>query len=178
MTLKDTINNFSHKLHEGVNRATDAVEQTANFVLEHNPLQKEVSLMLQAARSLPTFDHPEPSRIDVQKIDEDLRRCGILPQLHIGLDDQSNLTVKVDKSYETDCFGYMHAPGFWDQVNHIVKHEAPGNNCIDENSRDSNHHTTCGVDTFTPAAKHVADTVSDKIGEFVKSVGVPVDPRA
>ena len=177
MKLADTIHDFSQNLQKAANRAADTVEHTANFLLEHNPLQKELSLLQQAARNLPTLEDSKPSKIDLQKVDEDLHKCGLLPHLHIGLDEDSNVTVKIDKADRTDCFGYMHAPGFWDQVSHDFKKALDSHNHIDDSTDEFNHDVSRGANDLTPAAKHVADTVIDTVGSLVKSIGVTADPR-
>jgi hypothetical protein len=54
----------------------------------------------------------ERLKLDIRAIDEKLHRYGLLPQLHLGCDENNMPKVIVDTANtKTDCFGYMHAPG-------------------------------------------------------------------
>src|ERR1700733_3906992 len=114
MTLSQGMEDISRTVHQAVDAAGHTVENVLKVGLENNPLYKEVSLLQQAATVMGTMD-PAPLKTAVQEMDNKLHQCGLLPHLHIGLDDHNNPTVTLEKpAMKTDCFGYMHVPGFGD----------------------------------------------------------------
>ena len=205
MTISQGMDNLSANATQAFDTACHTAENVLKVGLDANPLYKEVSLLQQAATVLGTAD-PAVLRAGAEEVDAKLHQYGLLPHLHIGLDDNNNPTLTLDsKGMKTDCFGYMHVPGFGDGQNMAAgRQEQHHGNRSDASDESVNHDGDGSTDntvnntgdrakdpgvsetkvhgqsteSLLQDAKQVADKVIHGISDVAKNVWVSVDPRA